>query len=137
MSIGTIIVLVILAFEVVRRSRARQTEPVMASEPLSSKRDEDPLSRGASEWERYAAQLAAAGRLREAIRAWYHAVLVTLYGANILHYRKGRTNWEYVAGLAPAQLCRCEQGEQLVKVGFLERLAAALDIAPTALLPSD
>jgi hypothetical protein len=99
--VGIVIVLVILAWEVVRRSRGRKIEPVMASEPLSSKRDEDPLSRGASEWERYAAQLAASGRVREAIRAWYHAVLVTCYGGGILHFRKGRTNWEYVGALSP------------------------------------
>ena len=40
--------------------------------------------------------------MREAIRAWYHAVLVTLYRAGILHYRKGITNWEYVSALSPA-----------------------------------
>jgi hypothetical protein len=98
-----VLILAILAFEVIRRSRKRAREVVEESAPLTSTRDDDPLSRGANEWERYAAQLAAAGRLREAIRAWYHAVLVTLYGANILHYRKGRTNWEYVAAVGPEQ----------------------------------
>lgn len=96
-----VIVIAILAIEVLRRSRAATPEAVEESAPLGSKADEDPLSRGATEWERYAAQLAAAGRIREAIRAWYHAVLVTSYAANILHYRKGRTNWEYVAALGP------------------------------------
>jgi hypothetical protein len=96
-----VLILAVLAFEVIRRSRRRARDIVEESAPLTSTRDDDPLSRGANEWERYAAQLAAAGRLREAIRAWYHAVLVTLYGANILHYRKGRTNWEYVASLGP------------------------------------
>ena len=96
-----VLVIAVLAFEVIRRSRGAKPEPVEESAPLGSKADEDPLSRGATEWERYAAQLAAAGRIREAIRAWYHAVLVTSYGAHILHYRKGRTNWEYVAALAP------------------------------------
>jgi hypothetical protein len=81
---------------------------VLASDPIASKRDEDPLSRGATEWERYAAQLAASGRIREAIRAWYHAVLVTLYAAGILHFRKGRTNWEYVAALSPEIAWRSE-----------------------------
>jgi hypothetical protein len=98
-----VLILAILAFEVIRRSRKRARDVVEESAPLTSTRDDDPLSRGANEWERYAAQLAAAGRLREAIRAWYHAVLVTLYGANILHYRKGRTNWEYVAAVGPEQ----------------------------------
>lgn len=97
-----VIVIAVLAFEVIRRSRRATKKGVETSEPLGSTRDEDPLSRGSNEWERYAAQLAAAGRIREAIRAWYHAVLVTLYTAGILHFRKGRTNWEYVAALAPS-----------------------------------
>jgi len=97
-----VVVIAVLAFEVIRRSRRRPLDLVAESEPASSTtRDADPLSRGANEWERYAAQLAAAGRIREAIRAWYHAVLVTLYGEGILHFRKGRTNWEYVSTLAP------------------------------------
>jgi hypothetical protein len=96
-----ILVLGVLAFEVIRRSRNSRPAAVEESAPLGSSRDDDPLSRGANEWERYAAQLAAAGRTREAVRAWYNAVLVTLYGANFLQFRKGRTNWEYVAALAP------------------------------------
>ncbi|HEY0158666.1 MAG TPA: DUF4129 domain-containing protein, partial [Thermoanaerobaculia bacterium] len=92
----------LLAFEVARRSKRREKTAVAISEPVGSRRDEDPLSRGATEWERYAAQLAAAGRFREAIRAWYHAVLVTCYSAGVLHFRKGRTNWEYVATVAPS-----------------------------------
>jgi Domain of unknown function (DUF4129) len=101
-----VLILAILAFEVIRRSRKRVRDAVEESVPFTSTRDDDPLSRGANEWERYAAQLAAAGRLREAIRAWFHAVLVTLYGANILHYRKGRTNWEYVAAVGPEHAWR-------------------------------
>lgn len=62
--------------------------------------DADPLSRSANDWESYAARLAGEGRLREAIRAWYHAVLVTLFSAGLLHYRKGATNWEYVAAVS-------------------------------------
>ncbi|HXA19769.1 MAG TPA: DUF4129 domain-containing protein [Thermoanaerobaculia bacterium] len=96
-----ILVLGVLAFEVIRRSRKAAPGQVEESAPLRSSRDDDPLSRGANEWERYAAQLAAAGRTREAIRAWYNAVLVTLYGASVLQFRKGRTNWEYVAALHP------------------------------------
>jgi hypothetical protein len=96
------LVIGILAFEVIRRSKRRPAEVAVESVPASSSRDADPMSRGANEWERYAAQLAAAGRIREAIRAWYHAVLVTLYGAGVLTFRKGRTNWEYVSSLTPA-----------------------------------
>jgi hypothetical protein len=53
----------------------------------------------ASEWEEYAAKLTSAGRYREAIRAWYHALLVTHFRAGLLHFRKGRTNWEYCYAL--------------------------------------
>lgn len=96
-----VLIVVLLAWTVARRSK-RANPVVETSEPFGSKRDEDPFSRGATEWERYAAQLAAAGRHREAIRAWYHAVLVTSYAAGVLHFRKGRTNWEYVATLSPS-----------------------------------
>jgi len=95
------IIIGVLAFEVIRRSRRRAAEAMVESAPASSARDADPMSRGANEWERYAAQLAAAGRIREAIRAWYHAVLVTLYGNGILTFRKGRTNWEYISTITP------------------------------------
>jgi len=107
--VAIVVVLGILAFEVVRRSRAATPDAALVtSDPIESRRDEDPLSRGANEWERYAAQLAAAGRTREAIRAWYHAVLVTLYAAGILHFKKGRTNWEYIAALSPELAWRGE-----------------------------
>jgi hypothetical protein len=110
--VGLILLLVLmLAFNVLRRSRAAAPAAVETSTPLGSKADEDPLSRGASEWERYAGELARAGRYREAIRAWYHAVLVTTYAAGILHFRKGRTNWEYVASLSPALAWRAEMIE--------------------------
>ena len=104
-TVGAIVLILgLLAFEVYRRRRHLRTITVAASNlPVVSARDEDPLSRGASEWERYAQELAAAGRIREAIRAWYHAVLVTLYRTGVLHYRKGRTNWEYIS-LLPADV---------------------------------
>jgi hypothetical protein len=103
-----IVVIAVLAVEVIRRSRRAAAGVVAESAPIASARDADPLSRGANEWERYAGQLAAAGRIREAIRAWYHAVLVTLYGAGILTFRKGRTNWEYVSALSPELTWRGE-----------------------------
>ena len=106
-----LLLLLILAVNVLRRSRAAAPAAVETSTPLGSKADEDPLSRGATEWERYAGELARAGRFREAIRAWYHAVLVTTYAAGILHFRKGRTNWEYVALLAPSLPWRAEMIE--------------------------
>ena len=106
-----LLLLLMLAINVLRRSRAAAPAAVETSTPLGSKADEDPLSRGATEWERYAGELARAGRYREAIRAWYHAVLVTTYASGILHFRKGRTNWEYVASLAPSLPWRAEMIE--------------------------
>jgi hypothetical protein len=100
--------IIFLAVEVVRRARRGDPETLTSSAPLRSTRDDDPLSRGATEWERYAAQLAADGRYREAIRAWYHAVLVTCYGTGVLHFRKGRTNWEYIASLPASTPWRSE-----------------------------
>lgn len=97
-----VLIVIILAVDVIRRSRAGPATTAESAAPIGSKLDEDPLSRGANEWERYAQELANAGRYREAIRAWYHAVLVTCYAAGILHFRKGRTNWEYVSSLAPS-----------------------------------
>ena len=106
--VAAIVLLILgLAVSVLRKSRRGETV-VAKSTPLASKRDEDPLSRGASEWERYAAELTASGQYRAAIRAWYHAVLVTCYAAGILHFRKGRTNWEYVASLPPSLAWRPE-----------------------------
>lgn len=103
-----VIGIIFLAIEVIRRARRTDAQTLTSSAPLRSSRDDDPLSRGATEWERYAAQLAAEGRYREAIRAWYHAVLVTCYGAGVLHFRKGRTNWEYIATLSPSVAWRSE-----------------------------
>jgi hypothetical protein len=84
-----------------RRRRGGAVGAVAATAAPSPARDDDPFSRGASEWETYARELAAAGRFREAIRAWYHAVLVVLYQSGALHFRKGRTNWEYIATVPP------------------------------------
>lgn len=105
---GIVLLVLILAVRVLRRSKGADPALAASLPPLGSTADEDPLSRGATEWERYAAELAAAGRFREAIRAWYHAVLVTCYAAGILHFRKGRTNWEYVASLPPTLTWRAD-----------------------------
>jgi hypothetical protein len=84
-----------------RRRAPAAAAPAPAAGPVPMARDDDPLSRRAGEWEAYARELAAAGRFREAVRAWYHAVLVALYQRGALHHRKGRTNWEYVAAVPP------------------------------------
>jgi hypothetical protein len=95
-----------LAWRAFRNRRRRAEVEAIEMEAPPPAEDADPLSRASSEWERYAAELAAAGRHREAIRAWYHAVLVTLFRKGALHYRKGRTNWEYVTALAPGHAWR-------------------------------
>jgi len=101
-AVGIVVVVILLAWTALRRARRVSPELATSVATIPSARDADPLSRASAEWEQYAAQLAASGRFREAIRAWYHAVLVTLYGASVLHFRKGRTNWEYVAMLSPS-----------------------------------
>ena len=81
------LVLTVAAVRSMRRRDAAE-ERGEAGE-AAPERDEDPLSREAAEWERYAGELAAAGRRREAIRAWYHAVLVALFRAGRLHHQRG------------------------------------------------
>jgi hypothetical protein len=110
-SILVILLLIAVSAVAIVALRRRQSEvrpSGAASAPAANPRDEDPLSRTASEWERFAAELARAGRYREAIRAWYHAVLVSLFRAGVLHYRKDRTNWEYAYALAPQHAWRPE-----------------------------
>lgn len=92
--------LVVLAIRSLRRSR-RPADEGVSTLVRSSARDEDPLSRQTSEWEVYARELAGQRRWREAIRAWYHAVLVALFQSGQLHHQTGRTNWEYVSQLSP------------------------------------
>lgn len=104
-----VIVAAILAWVGWRVLRQRRRGPPLVPAgpaPLPPAADDDPLSRESNEWERYARELAEAGRYREAIRAWYHAVLVTLYRTGTLHHRKGRTNWEYVSAVPPGTTWR-------------------------------
>jgi hypothetical protein len=100
-------VLGLLAVAALRRSTSAETPATSRPRP-ASQRDADPLSREQEEWEAYAAELASAGRMREAIRAWYHAVLVALFRAGLLHHHKGRTNWEYVARVPAESSWRAE-----------------------------
>ena len=94
--LGTLAIVAVMAL---RRRQASAAVVASSEAPAMSAKDEDPLSRTATEWERFAAELMNAGRFREAIRAWYHALLVTLFRAGTLHYRKDRTNWEYAYAL--------------------------------------
>ncbi len=85
----------------------RRAAPPDVSEPAgAASRDADPISREADEWLAYAEELNRHGRRREALRAWYHAVLVTLFRNGMLRYQQGRTNWEYVSCLGPELLWR-------------------------------
>ena len=110
LSMGSLVtVLVVLLLTIVgsmallalREGPEPSTENDVSTGTTRTTRDEDPLTRTSGEWERRAKDLAADGRYREAIRAWYHAVLVTAFRAGILHYRRDRTNWEYAYSLGP------------------------------------
>jgi hypothetical protein len=133
--VGVILALVLaLALGSARRGPV----PVAPGRSRPPAKDEDPLSRTASGWEERGLELAREGRAREAIRAWYHAILVRSYGAGILQYRRGRTNWEYVRALSPAIAWR-PQFEDLTRrfdvewYGRRESTADALsDFAGTA-----
>lgn len=97
--IGVLGALGVVAVVALRRKQAVATPTGVSEAPAMSTEDDDPLSRTANEWERFAVELMKGGRFREAIRAWYHAVLVTLFRSGALHYRKDRTNWEYAFAL--------------------------------------
>lgn len=95
---GLILLTVVLA-AVLSLQRRSPALPAVVLAPAPDA-DADPLSRTANEWVQRAHALAVAGRHREAIRAWYHALLVSCYRAGLLHHQTGWTNWEYVRSLA-------------------------------------
>lgn len=103
--LGVLGILAVMAFR--RRRQAPLSEAISAA-PAMSAGDSDPLSRTTSEWERFALELMKSGRFREAIRAWYHAMLVSLFRTGTLHYRKDRTNWEYAFALPSTVPWRAE-----------------------------
>ncbi len=103
--VGAVVVIAaVLAFMAWRR----REPPMVASEStlVASQADADPRSRAADEWIRYAQELLALGRHREAIRAWYHAILVGCWSNGLLHHRVGLTNWEYALALSAANTWR-------------------------------
>jgi hypothetical protein len=95
---GLVLVTALLAFVFTSRRREPALEAT-APGPAPADADVDPLSRTVSEWEQRARALAASGQYREAIRAWYHALLVSCYRAGLLHQHTGWTNTEYARAL--------------------------------------
>lgn len=96
--VGALVVVgVVLA--IIAWPKRAQVRPVAATSAAAPAIDADPRTRAADEWARYARELIALGRHREAIRAWYHAMLVNCWSHGLLHHRVGRTNWEYALTL--------------------------------------
>ena len=91
------VLLVVLAAVVLLRRRAPRAEPASATPATSA--DADPTSRDESAWRDRADALAAEGRHREAIRAFYHALLVRCFQTGALQARRGTTNREYARAL--------------------------------------
>lgn len=91
--------LVAFALLALRRRSAPAAAATAAGGPAA---DHDPISRPSAGWIARAEELAAAGLHREAVRAWYHAVLAAAFASGRLHHRTGRTNWEYLAAVDPA-----------------------------------
>jgi len=73
--------------------------PTGPGQKQAAARDADPRSRASDEWRDYGDRLAAEGRWREAMRAWYHAVLVQCWSTGTIRHRVGWTNWEYASHL--------------------------------------
>ncbi|MBW3565660.1 MAG: DUF4129 domain-containing protein [Acidobacteria bacterium] len=109
--------LLALVLMVIRRSRRRPEAAPVIVERIASVADHDPRSREESEWVGLARSLAAAGRHREAIRAWYNAILSTLIRTRRVAWIRGRTNWEYVEAVAASSRWK----------GDLVRLTAEFD----------
>ena len=96
--VGAVAVLLVgLAVFVLLRRRVPRAEPVAATP--ASVADADPTSRDESAWRARADALAAEGRHREAIRAFYHALLVRCFQTGALQARRGTTNREYARAL--------------------------------------
>jgi hypothetical protein len=96
--VGAVAVLLVgLAVFVLLRRRVPRAE-LVASAPASMA-DADPTSRDESAWRARAEALAAEGRHREAIRAFYHALLVRCFETGALQARRGTTNREYARAL--------------------------------------
>jgi hypothetical protein len=109
--VGTVAVLLVgLAAVALLRRRTRHAEPSVTTPLVSA--DADPTSRDESAWRARAEALAAEGRHREAIRAFYHALLVRCFSAGALQARRGTTNREY-ARMLDARVAWAPEFEEL------------------------
>lgn len=97
---GSIVMLVTATVILALRRQATPPSALPAVSMTPATGDADPLSRPSDDWVALAQRLTAEGRLREAVRAWYHAVLTGAFAAGHLHHRTGRTNWEYLGALS-------------------------------------
>ncbi len=79
--------------------RARATPPP-AFAPPAGEGTLNPLSRDSRDWARQAEDLYRQGRLAEAVRALYLAVLAVAHLRNWIEYHPSKTNWEYVRSFA-------------------------------------
>jgi hypothetical protein len=139
----TAVVVVLVTRLIVLNRRSARAVPLEPLPAAVQEADANPLSRDAGEWELYAERLAKTGRFREAVRAWYHAALVTLFRSGILHFRKGRTNWEYCYAL-PSSLRERDRFNELTRVfeaewygsdrSQPERVSACADMARSVML---
>jgi hypothetical protein len=98
--VGVLVILAVSLALLAWRRRGAVSPPAAGDAPLPTQADADPRSRAADEWVRFAHELTAQGRYREAVRAWYHALLVECWSFGLLHHRVGRTNWEYALALS-------------------------------------
>ncbi len=99
--------------------RRKRTAAIPIEAPQLIPQHEEAVDRTVSEWEQQALALAAAGRYRESIRAYYLATLATAFSLGSLHHRRGRTNWEYVRQVQPHLMWR---SSFVTMVGNFERV---------------
>ncbi|MEO8362307.1 MAG: DUF4129 domain-containing protein [Vicinamibacteria bacterium] len=104
-AVGAVILLASLAYWAFRK---RRSAPEIATVETASATDldDDPTARQSEEWIAHAHALEREGRLREALRAWYHAALSALISRGLVAYAKGKTNWEYVGAVSPGAAFR-------------------------------
>jgi hypothetical protein len=109
--VGAGLILLALVVAALLALRRRPSTPVLQTLSPAKDVDADPLSRTVNEWVARAQALSREGRHREAIRAWYHALLVSCYRSGLLHHQPGLTNWEYARSLGQDVVWRSQFAE--------------------------